>query len=1049
MKIRLPRRSGVGKASGLTLVLALACASTSIAAAELLGAEKVISILGQTGGSTAGSPVAASKDEAKRLALEIGQFKSAGSTLPPQEAADRWLQLYDRFRMLPPEALTPEQRIFAARNSDRLSLATIVGALPPPPAWQALKTRVLARPAKHGDAREAVVRVLMHLLTEDFPALEKGLADLKADATLNGDRATATLLRGLSLNRRQGIAQGREAIADAFDAYLQSLKVKRPEGRIAINVPDLVALVGEKRTAESIGTAISVPGLILSVPAGGATLEVAKRVALANSHKLIDAQWNLITDVDDIELYEAMERRFPDSAKKEKSAPDIFRDAERNVYRENTDNDARRRARIAYLLGLVARNRIHDAIEHARRMDAQDFEKRDFRKRWQSFDKLKHAEGLHRFCKTLLDGRPEVPLWKQCGIVSAGLGKADELLAIVQAALRKPGLGIEARLAMRERQVDLLLATDRVDDALATLNTALGTDDRGETPQARIAATKLKVRLAQRLCALGRLLERTDLIRRSEAILIAALKHDGSRAEGFENSFADVQGSDSPMTTLIDALIEIGDFARAEDVVTAAMRTTLAARELNGPPQVRDASLANGILSGHLVRLAEIYDRAGRPADVLLLLEKSAWWGAEDLIDIADRHPILSSIAARALRAAGRNDEALAVLDSHLRGNPADDSAYAILTEILGPASLPRLDALYAGDRFEERPLIWKAHLLHKAGKLDEAEVVARQALKIDPTDGEQKAGDRGRGYVVLAGILRAKGKADDAAFFDGVVKAVRIAEKGDKLTDAGLIQRSLASYEEASWIFADAYCIQWRLAERLSALGNLAAAKKHYEIAFERMPEQFGRVAHFCFGCEGVFTHQQSVSVAETVLTTLAVNTPRKPQVQYLLGQLRQAQGRKADSYRHFRAAAEIDPEYLDAWKESYALRDDVFLDQGESDDIALRMLGLDPRGRHVRVDRGEIFALKALWSLYETSARNRVALPKALLPLAASKQAIETISRQVGERFVPSEWEKVRYRQSRTTPDPADAVVGNTLVKRLLTIADRSGGYEDIGDD
>ena len=41
--------------------------------------------------------------------------------------------------------------------------------------------------------------------------------------------------------------------------------------------------------------------------------------------------------------------------------------------------------------------------------------------------------------------------------------------------------------------------------------------------------------------------------------------------------------------------------------------------------------------------------------------------------------------------------------------------------------------------------------------------------------------------------------------------------------------------------------------------MGNLAEARKHYEIAFRRMPEQFGQVASFCFGCEGVFNHPES----------------------------------------------------------------------------------------------------------------------------------------------------------------------------------------------
>ena len=310
---------------------------------------------------------------------------------------------------------------------------------------------------------------------------------------------------------------------------------------------------------------------------------------------------------------------------------------------------------------------------------------------------------------------------------------------------------------------------------------------------------------------------------------------------------------------------------------------------------------------------------------MLALLEKAPWWGATDLLDLTDLYENLAPSAAKALHTKGRADQAVKILENHLQAHPGDDSAYRLLTDILGSQVIPWLDTLHALDRFEERPLIWKAALLTKAGSLDEAEATIRQALKIDPTDGEQQAGDRARAYAVLADILKAKGKTDDAAFFERVVASVHIAEKGDQFAEAGLLRKSLALYEEASTNFADAYCVQWRLAERLTAMGKIEEAKKHYEIAFERMPEQFGQVAQFCFGCEGVFTNQQSTSVAEEVLTRLAKTTPQKPQVHYLLGQLRESQGRKLEAYQHFHTAVELDPDYVDGLKALYSLRKDA----------------------------------------------------------------------------------------------------------------------------
>ena len=67
-------------------------------------------------------------------------------------------------------------------------------------------------------------------------------------------------------------------------------------------------------------------------------------------------------------------------------------------------------------------------------------------------------------------------------------------------------------------------------------------------------------------------------------------------------------------------------------------------------------------------------------------------------------------------------------------------------------------DELFARDQFEERPLIWKAHVLRQQKKLDDAEKTIRQAIAIDPSDGEEGRGDRMRAYAELADILDAQG---------------------------------------------------------------------------------------------------------------------------------------------------------------------------------------------------------------------------------------------------------------------------------------------------
>ena len=70
---------------------------------------------------------------------------------------------------------------------------------------------------------------------------------------------------------------------------------------------------------------------------------------------------------------------------------------------------------------------------------------------------------------------------------------------------------------------------------------------------------------------------------------------------------------------------------------------------------------------------------------------------------------------------------------------------------------------------------------------------------------------------------------------------------------------------------FADAYCIQSRLAIRLMEAGRREEAFEHYRRAYELMPSSFGRVESHCFGCESVFQ-----GAAQQTLAALAGAAPR-----------------------------------------------------------------------------------------------------------------------------------------------------------------------------
>jgi tetratricopeptide (TPR) repeat protein len=505
---------------------------------------------------------------------------------------------------------------------------------------------------------------------------------------------------------------------------------------------------------------------------------------------------------------------------------------------------------------------------------------------------------------------------------------------------------------------------------------------------------------------------------------------------------------------LLEVLLENGQLAESEklaaEALTAATAESTAEERYPG---------RGGMSAGAqpLAWLVGIYHQAARPQDVLMLLDESPHWGAKDLaaltsssyggIDIdfesfRNRHSTSGSkgnqlvqATATALLAAGRKAEARTLVDHTLNNTGGDDRAYELLLRIAGPEARARLDELFARDQFEERPLIWKAVLLHQAGQHEEAEKLARQAIAIDPSDGEQGQGDRMRVYAVLADIRAARGEPKDAEFFRGVVRAIRLSEQADRFMNAGLMTRAVKMYQDSLLHFADAYCIQSRLAVQLTELGQHELAAKHYEKAFELMPDSFGRVESHCFGCESTFAATQAQGVAERVFTTLVDKNPNKPQVHYLLGYLRLQQQRGQEALPHFRRALELDPDYLNAWTRLQDLSKQYRLPASERDRITLNILRLDPLSRHSSPDLDTVSDLKALWTAVERAQKLRLRPATQLYPLTASKKAIEEQEAKKQPDLSSSHhWGRLGARSSDRTP--ASALLSHSVIQAIAEL-------------
>lgn len=983
----------------LALLATLSLAVHAPAAEPLRGAQAVLDdIAAQTGApaQAAAKPLS----ETAKLRTDLTNFTARAATLAPAAAAREWLALGDRSAKLPPQDRFNRN----AQAEPPLQPQELIAALPPPAVWDELAKAIAARPAPAGinDTREFALRMLGQTLAGDRAAVGAELAKFEA-LLLKAKREEAQQLvhgvRALS-DALLALSDDPKAILAGVERQLTAVERERDHGYSSVNLPDLVGVLGEADATPLVRRAVLSKARDLSIQ-GKATEALARKLALALVNDLKVARWELADSIDSVELYEALEKKFTQAkpakpAGKAASLDDLENDEGDNDYRK-------KQAQAFYLMGLIARGRAADATKFARSLG--DAAEGNISVGEEALARAGFVRELDNFLHELLSQSPELPFWEPYFAAAARSGRTDRMLTLARAAAARPGLNATRRGNIRENLYRALLAADEVDEGVKELRALLAT-----APKAAGVNVRNMMRNAARpmdwqkhaltLARLGYLLEKPEWINEG---LAAALPKADDVAGG------DPSGGEYQARAVVEVLVQVGRPAEAEKMLVGQLVTSL-----KQPANQRGYS-GMGRAAGlePLKGLVALYHRAGRHADVLLLLEKSPHWGMKDLAQLfvtgggmafdfdsfseghfkkGPKGNRVAHAAAAALVNAGRTAEARAIVDAMLDAAPGDDRPYELLVKLAsGPDALKKLDAVFARDQFEERPLIWKAQLLHQAGQHEAAEKVAKQAIAIDPSDGEQGKNDRMRVYAVLADIRAARGDAKEAEFLRGAVRAIRMSERADDFHNAGLLRRGVKMYQESLTHFADAYCIQSRLAVQLAELGLHELAAKHYEKAFELMPDSFGRVESHCFGCEGAFTGTQAQGVAERVFIGLVAKSPNKAQVHYLLGYLRQQQGKGKDAVPHYRRALQLDADYLNAWEHLEEVSQEHRLPAVERDAIAFNILRLDPLGRHASASLDSVSDLRKLWAAVEVAAKFQVKPPAALLPLAASREELE----------------------------------------------------------
>ena len=995
--------------------------------------------------------VAKPMSEAAKLRLELTNFTARASSLAPALAAQEWLALVDRLLASPVLGRLSSDE----ENSMPLQVEELFSALPPPAAWPELSRAIAARPgpASLKEAREFGLHLLGQALAGDLGALTRTSAEFEALLLKASREESMQLLRVYrDLDTALlGMSDDPKAILAGVERELLAAERGREYGYSSIRLPDLVELIGEEQAAPLVRRAVVSKAQNLSIEGKGTT-ELARRIALAAVAELKAPRWSLCDSLDCIELYEAMEKRFSvTKAAQPANAADALADLE-----SRSDGNAyeKQGAATYYLMALIVHGRGADAARLARQPAQGGGNSRLETSAVLALGSAGYTEALDNFLHELLSQAPELSYWEAYFAAAAKTGKTERMLKLAQEAAAKPGLAPGQSGPIRENLSRALLVADRVEEGVAELRALLASAPKagGQPSRSSSRGTDRPIDWqthALTLARLGQLLEKPAWTAEGLAFFAREINAEAAEAEGdYQVTYHERQR--------VEALIQAGRLADAEKVMADRLGNVV--RKAARQPAYNGYAAPRGATAEPLTALVAIYHRAGRPEDVLLLLERSPYWGVKDLAAFltsstseaefdfegmggghsatGSKGSRLGHAAAAALAKLGRKEEARAVVNAMLNRSAGDDRAYEVLLQLEGQKALPRLDELFARDQFEERPLIWKALLLHQAGREEEAEQVARQAISIDPSDGEQGKGDRMRVYAVLADIRAARGNAKDAEFFRGVVRAIRLSERADDFMAVGLMTRAVKMYQESLNHFKDAYCIQSRLAVQLSELGQHELAAQHYEKAFELMPDSFGRVESHCFGCESTFATPRAQGVAERVFTALVARNPNKPQIHYLLGYLREQQGRGRDSLPHFQRAVELDPDYLNAWKHLEDENRGRRLPSADRDKVALNILRLDPLGRHARATLANVTDLRKLWMAVEAAAKFQVQPPVSLLALTASSAALEKQESEArGQRslFQGSYNRYSRYFEERAGPGSP----GRVLAQHSLLVA------------
>jgi tetratricopeptide (TPR) repeat protein len=682
------------------------------------------------------------RDEMDAIITDLNTYRRISGGLPPDEAAARWLEFVDRIFNCPKDVLS------ASRQTETFGpygFSNVTTTLPPPAAWDAISKTLDARPLPDGDDKAAfnviLLRLFAHRLTQQTDAMDKDMDALNDLVDKSDESAKKRRTFDISTLESQLVRESTDAatITKRLDRMMQD-----EAGRPYFSVPDVVRLLGPEKATDFLRKALVMDNTLV-FPSGTETRALAAKLAIEMMPELKNAPWQLACSLDATALFEALLKQFPEKK------GNMFRDAQSY-----------------YLMGLIAAHRSAEAADFIRKLgkEAPDTVESDL---IASMLDKGLGKDLTNFYHDLLATDPDLPLWNSYVWSAEKTGAQKQMLELAEASVKHDGLQEQRRELIEQHLRRAYLASGRVDEGIAILRAeiarekkkagdqksaaeAAGTQDRGTTSDSdgrdyneTVGLNTSLPDLGLKLARLGIVLHRDDLLGEGVDTMKDWLKSKNESAHGeyYRNH----------LRALAVLLMELNRGPEVEALLGNALND-LSKKETGDDAVITEQHQL-------LVLLMDLYHRANRPADVVKLLDKAPQWQEKDLAGmlaekvIIDRNPdYVGYFAANSLAATGDTEDARKILEALLERRGDYDPAYELLIKLEQPdVALAKLDALFARDKYENRPLIWKAKLLLGAGKLPEAAATAQQAIEIDPSDGEHGPGRRMFVYSVLADI--------------------------------------------------------------------------------------------------------------------------------------------------------------------------------------------------------------------------------------------------------------------------------------------------------